>query len=219
MRHVLNSSDIKYAGKLVFKKTCFGSLSPRFLLSWDVGRDTYLRESRMKVVFPCRRGRPVSKTRGRPNRPRGGRCHIFWLMWYSQLWPTNIHNFDQQIFTTLTNNYTQFLNNTYLQFDQTSAPKCRSLVEVWSKFGRDSDKTSTLGVSKFGWSLVEVWCRSLIGIWSNTLILQCVLCMCRANFDQTSTLGVSKFGRSFYKHSTKLPHWCRSLAEVDKIRH
>lgn len=69
------SSDIKYAGKLVFKLTCFGSLRPVSLLSWDVGGDTYLRESRM--IFPCRRGRPVSKTPGRPNRPRGGRCHIF----------------------------------------------------------------------------------------------------------------------------------------------
>ena len=77
MRHVLNSSDIKYAGKLVFKLTCFGNLSPLFLLSWDVGRDTYLPESRMKVVFPCRRGRPVSKTRGRPNRPALVGCHTF----------------------------------------------------------------------------------------------------------------------------------------------
>ena len=215
MRHVLNSSDIKYAGKLVFKKTCFGSLSPRFLLSWDVGRDTYLRESRMKVVFPCRRGRPVSKTRGRPNRPRGGRCHIFWLMWHSQLWPTNIHNFDQK--------YTQLWPTIIHIFWQThihNLIKLRHLsVEVWSKFDRNFDQTSTLEVSKFGWSLVEVWCRSLSGIWSKTLILQCALFIYRANFDQTSTLGVSKFGRSFYKHSTKLPHWCRSLAEVDKIRH
>ena len=73
MRHVLNSSDINYAGKLFFKLTCFGSLSPVSLLSWDVGKDTYLRESRMEFVFPCRRGRPVSKTPGRPNRPRGSR--------------------------------------------------------------------------------------------------------------------------------------------------
>ena len=77
MRRMLNSSDISYAGKLFFKLTCFGNLSPVSLLSWDVCRDTYLRESRMDVVFPCWRGRPVSKTRGRPNRPRGGRCHIF----------------------------------------------------------------------------------------------------------------------------------------------
>ena len=68
MRPVLNSSDINYAGKLFFrlicffKLTCFGSLRPVSLLSWDVGGDTYLRESRMDVVFPCRRGRPVSKT-------------------------------------------------------------------------------------------------------------------------------------------------------------
>ena len=35
IRHVLNSSDIKYAGKLVLKLTCFGSLRPVSLLSWD----------------------------------------------------------------------------------------------------------------------------------------------------------------------------------------
>ena len=62
--------------------------------------------------------------------------------------------------------------------DQTSTPQCRSLVEVWSKFGR---------------SLVEVWCRSLVDILSK---LQCVYLIYSANFDQTSTLGVSQFGRS-----------------------
>ena len=59
------------------KFTCFGSLSPVSLLSWDVGNDTYLREFRMDVVFPCRRGRPVSKTPGRPNRPALVGCHLF----------------------------------------------------------------------------------------------------------------------------------------------
>ena len=54
-------------------------------------------------------------------------------------------------------------------------------------------------VSKFGWSLVEVWCRSLVDMLSNW---QCGPCIYRANFDPTSTLapGVevwSEFGRSF----------------------
>ena len=102
------------------------------------------------------------------------------------------------------------LTNTYPQFDQTSTPKCR--VEVWSKFGRNFDRTSTPGVSKFG---VEVW---------STFDRHLDFTMCsinisstpRPNFDtggveirskflstlyQTSTL-VSKFGRSFYQTST-----------------
>ena len=64
MRHVLNSSDIKYVGKLVFKLTCFGSISRMFLLSWDVGRDTYLRESRMKIVFSMPEGLPRVENTG-----------------------------------------------------------------------------------------------------------------------------------------------------------
>ena len=53
-------------------------------------------------------------------------------------------------------------------------PQCRSLVEVWSKFGRRLVEVSTLGVSKFG-----------------------------RHFGQTSTLGVSKFGRNFDQTSTR----------------
>ena len=78
MRRVLNSSDSNYAGKLLFKLTCFGSLSPTFLLSWAlVVRDLPDGNPGWKLFFPCRSGRHVSKTRP-SNRPRGGRCHIFW---------------------------------------------------------------------------------------------------------------------------------------------
>ena len=102
-------------------------------------------------------------------------------------------------------------------FDQTSTPQVskfgRSLVEVWSKLGRslvavwcrrlvdmlsnllcvsliywaNFDQTSTLGVSKFGRSLVEVWSkfgRSLVEVWSKF----------GRSLVEVSTLGVSKFG-------------------------
>ena len=127
-------------------------------------------------------------------------------------------------------------------------------AEVWSKSrpdfdtpvpksGRSSDQTSTLGgrslveiptklrpppVSKFGRSLVEVLCRSLVDI----LMLLCISFIYRATFDQTSSLGVSKFGRSLAEVWSKLgrslveaptelrPPQCRSLVEIAaKLRH
>ena len=69
-RVILNSSDINYAGKLLFKLTCFGSLSPTFLLSWAlVVRDLPDGNPGWKLFFPCRSGRHVSKTRGRLTDP------------------------------------------------------------------------------------------------------------------------------------------------------
>ena len=86
-------------------------------------------------------------------------------------------------------------------------PQCRSLVEVWCRslvdilshllcvsliYRANFDQTSTLGVSKFGWSLVEVW--SKFRHW-----------------------GVSKFGRNLDQTSTPQ---CRSLVEISaKLRH
>ena len=82
-------------------------------------------------------------------------------------------------------------------------PKCPGLVEVWSKFGR---------------SLVEVLCRSLVNILLNLLRISLIY---RANFDQTSTLGVSKFGRSLVEVWSKLVEvWSkfgRSLVEVSTL--
>ena len=133
----------------------------------------------------------------------------FWISKHlSYFWSNNIHNSDQQVSTILTNTYTQF------------------------------DQTSTLGVSKFGrtlvdistklrhWgcrSLVEVWRRSLAELWSNTLILQCGLFIYQASFDQTSTLEVSEFGRSLVDVSTQtLPNfdtgvkvWARFLPNLE----
>ena len=53
-----------------------------------------------------------------------------------------------------------------------------------SKSGRNFDQTSTPPVSKFGRSLVEGWCCSLVDILSNVPYISL---MYRANFDQTST--------------------------------
>ena len=104
--------------------------------------------------------------------------------------------------------------------------------QFWPTHIHNLTKLRHLSVeSKFGQSLVEIstglrhWgCRSLASKFGrhliDTLTLQCVPLIDRAHFDQTSTLGVSKFGRSFYPHSTKLRHWCRSLVEVStKLRH
>ena len=128
------------------------------------------------------------------------------------------------IFTTLTNKYSQFRSNIYTQFWQTiihnfwpthihKLIKLRHLsVEVWSKFGRNFDQTSTLGVPKFGRSLVSKFGRHLIENLEFTMCFIHISSKLRPNFDtggvevwskflpklyQTSTL-VSKFGRSFY---------------------
>ena len=169
---------------------------------------------------------------------------------YPQFWSTDIHNFDQQISTILKHKYQQiwstnihnfeYLNinhiliKQYPQFWSTSIHNSdQHLYTIWPNF-----QTSTLGVSKFDrtlvdiptkirhWgcrSLVEVWRRSLVGIWSNTLILQCCLIIYRTSFDQTSTLEVSEFGRSLVGVSTKtLPNfdtgakvWARFLPNLE----
>ena len=74
----------------------------------------------------------------------------------------------------------------------------RSLGEVWSKFQANFDTGG-----------VEVWCQSLVDSWSNTLTLECVSFICRANFDQTSTLGVSRFGRSLVEA------WSKCIPKLD----
>ena len=93
-------------------------------------------------------------------------------------------------------------------------PQCRSLVEVWSQFGR---------------SLVEVWCRSLVGIFFNQIYyvfhwsteqpstklrhwgcrsLVEVWSKFRPNFDPP----VSKFGRNLCQASTPQ---CRMYAHIN----
>ena len=130
---------------------------------------------------------------------------------YPQFWNTSINKFDQQILTILNTTYSYFWSNNIHNSDQQVST---ILTNTYTQF----DQTSTLGVSKFGrsldnistklrhWgcrSLVEVWRRSLVDTWSNTLIWQCGLCIYRVNFDQTSTLGVSGFGRSLVDVSIK----------------
>ena len=94
------------------------------------------------------------------------------------------------------------------QFDQITKLGGRSLVEISTKLRHPQCR-----------SLVEVWCRSLVGIFLSSL--QCISLICRANFDQTSTLGVSKFGRSLVEVWSKFRHLgCRSLVEVStNLRH
>ena len=90
--------------------------------------------------------------------------------------------------------------------------QCISLI-----YRANFDQTSTLRVSKFGRSLVEVWCRSLVSQSGRHLLsnLQCSSLIHRTNFDQTSTLGVSKFGRSLVEVSSNhLSKFGRSLVEV-----
>ena len=93
-------------------------------------------------------------------------------------------------------------------------PQCRSLVEVWSKFGRNSDPPQCRSLvevwSKFGRSLAEVWCRSFVNILSNLLYFIDIPNKLRPNFDTGgvevwSKFGL-KFGRSLVEISAKLRH-------------
>ena len=81
------------------------------------------------------------------------------------------------------------------------------MVEVWSKFRANFDTGG-----------VEVWCQSLVDSWSNTLTLECVSFISRANFDQTSTLGVPRFGRSLVEMwSTFIPKLDHTSTPVSKL--
>ena len=97
-------------------------------------------------------------------------------------------------------------------------PQCRSLVEVWCRslvdilshllcvsliYRANFDQTSTLGVSKFGRSLVEVSTLGGVEVWSKL----------RPNFDPP----VSKFGRNLGQASTPQ---CRTYAHINsRLRH
>ena len=76
---------------------------------------------------------------------------------------------------------------------------CRSLVEISTKLRPPSVEVWSKFRPNFDTPSVEVWCRGLVDILSNSI---CISWICRANFDQTSTLGVSKFGRSLVGDST-----------------
>ena len=84
-------------------------------------------------------------------------------------------------------------------FDQTSTPKCRSLVEVWLKFGRRL-------VSHFGRQFIK-FTMHFIDISSKL----------RANFDTGGVEVWSKFGRSLVEVST---FGVSKLVEIStKLRH
>ena len=147
---------------------------------------------------------------------------------YPQFWNTSINKSDQQIFTILNTTYSyfwqeypQFWSTNILKFDQhlyTIWPNFDTGgAEVWSKFGRHFDQTSTLGVSKFGRSLASKFGRHLIEHLDCTMWFTHISIKLRPNFDVGGVGIWSEFGRRFYQTSPKLRHWCQSLGSFYQI--